>query len=88
MVLRRVSLSASTPLPAGKLEEVKGMILANYGKFKGGLSHDGDSIWGKVGDSRGTIVSVDIGRAGGMISWTSRYFDALLDEEYEKRMGR
>jgi hypothetical protein len=85
MVLRRVSMSTSSPLLADRLNDIKTMIVGAYGRFKGGLSHDGDSVWGKVGDAAGTIMTVDIGKTTGFISWSSGAFGARLDEAIRKR---
>ncbi len=82
LVLRKVNLSGLSPISAAKLNEIKKMILGNYAGFRGGLRDDVDSIWGKVADSHGTIFSVDVGKTGGFISYSSGYFDARLDEEY------
>ena len=38
-----VYLNTSSPLPADKLKEIKGVIVGNYGKFRGGLRDDGDA---------------------------------------------
>ncbi len=84
LVLRKVCLSSASPLLADKLKEIKAMIVGNFGKFRGGLRDDGDSIWGKVSDANGTVVSVDIGKTNGLISYSSGHFNSQLDEEYRK----